>query len=409
MTEAAYQLKITILCITVFLVLNTAMYGLLLLTNYKRDLAGRTNVKPVLTISYFYKCCSIVVILLIVSATSGLICRGIDCYLQKDFFEEQKSCAYIMLSSMEEEKWETAERVWAKLYQKKSAAQETISLVELDDLSTGESRYIYADRGALPYLKETIPSLQEESFPEGKTYIFSPEGTSKEELAGAWECLDAYSGTETEPEYISYREKVDVIAIKSEDRIESVRKNNPVILLNCGSEDQLNSVDGYITQSAMYQFGEGEWEQLLTESGLEDEIVYQTGVYENYRMQWKTLKRGMTIGLVLTGIALLLESLLISIILRYEYYVNAEELALKKVLGYPTVERIAKLLKMTFICSSITLIPISVILAFLERGTIWYILLSAGLLLAVELLLIFRYARYFDRINVQKILKGGLL
>ncbi len=408
-TEAAYQLKITILCITVFLALNTAMYGLLLLTNYKRDLAGRTNVKPVLTISYFYKCCSIVVILLIVSATSGLICRGIDCYLQKDFFEEQKSCAYIMLSSMEEEKWETAERVWAKLYQRKSAAQETISLVELDDLSTDESRYIYADRGALPYLKETIPSLQAELFQEGKTYILAPDGTSKEELAGAWECLDAYSGTETEPEYISYREKADVIAIKSEDRIESVRKNNPVILLNCGSEDQLNSVDGYITQSAMYQFGEGEWEQLLTESGLEDEIVYQTGVYENYRIQWKSLKRGMTIGLVLTGIALLLESLLISIILRYEYYVNAEELALKKVLGYPTVERIAKLLKMTFICSSITLIPISVILAFLERGTIWYILLSAGLLLAVELLLIFRYARYFDRINVQKILKGGLL
>ena len=82
------------------------------------------------------------------------------------------------------------------------------------------------------------------------------------------------------------KQNPNVIAIKSEDRIESVRKNNPVILLNCGSEDQLNSVDGYITQSAMYQFGEGEWEQLLTESGLEDEIVYQTGVYENYRIQW---------------------------------------------------------------------------------------------------------------------------
>ena len=61
-----------------------------------------------------------------------------------------------MLSSMDEEKWQTAEQVWAQLYQRKAAARETISLVELDDFRTGESRYIYADRGALPYLKETI-------------------------------------------------------------------------------------------------------------------------------------------------------------------------------------------------------------------------------------------------------------
>ena len=71
----------------------------------------------------------------------------------------------------------------------------------------------------------------------------------------------------------------------------------------------MGSVDGYITQSAMYQFRGEEWERLLAESDLEGEIAYKTGVYENYQVQWKFLKRGMTIGLVLTGIALLLESL----------------------------------------------------------------------------------------------------
>ena len=148
---------------------------------------------------------------------------------------------------------------------------------------------------------------------------------------------------------------------------------------------------------------------MLAESDLEGEIAYKTGVYENYQVQWKFLKRGMTIGLVLTGIALLLESLMISIILRYEYYVNAEELALKKIFGYRMMERIAKLLKMTVICSGMILVLVSVITSFLEKDAILYILLSGGLLLTVELLLIFWYARYFDRINVQKILKGGLL
>ena len=408
-TEAGYKLGITILCMAVFLILNTAMYGLLLITNYKRDLAGRTNVRPVLTISYFYKCCSMVVILLILSATAGLVYQGIDCFRQKGFFEEQKSYSYIMLSSMDEEKWQTAEQVWAQLYQRKAAARETISLVELDDFRTGESRYIYADRGALPYLKETIPSLQEKEFQEGYTYILSPKGTSKEELEGAKECLDSYCGMETETKYSSYRGQADVIAVKSEDRIESVRKNNPIILLNCEGEAHLGSVDGYITQSAMYQFRGEEWERLLAESDLEGEIAYKTGVYENYQVQWKFLKRGMTIGLVLTGIALLMESLMISIILRYEYYVNAEELALKKIFGYRMMERIAKLLKMTVSCSGMILVLVSVITSFLEKDAILYILLSGGLLLTVELLLIFWYARYFDRINVQKILKGGLL
>ena len=100
---------------------------------------------------------------------------------------------------------------------------------------------------------------------------------------------------------------------------------------------------------------------------------------------------------------------MISIILRYEYYVNAEELALKKIFGYRMMERIAKLLKMTVICSGMILVLVSVITSFLEKDAILYILLSGGLLLTVELLLIFWYARYFDRINVQKILKGGLL
>lgn len=408
-TKADYQLKITILCMIAFLILNTAMYSLLFLTNYKRDLAGRSSARHVLTVSYFYKCCSMVVILLILSATAGLVYQGIDCFRQKEFFEKQKSYSYIMLSSMDEEKWQKAEQVWAQLYQRKAAKQETISLVELDDFKTGESRYIYADIGALPYLKETIPSLKEENLSEGRTYILSPKSTPKRELTGAKECLDSYCGMETETEYFFYQGQADVIAIKSEDRIESVLKKNPIILLNCEGQKHLGNVDGYITQSAMYQFREQEWDQLLTKYGLEDEIVYQTGVYENYQVQWKFLKRGMTIGLVLTGIALLLESLLISIILRYEYYVNAEELALKKIFGYRIMERIAKLLKMTIICSSIILILASVILSFLEKSAILYIMLSGGLLIAVELLLIFWYARYFDRINVQKILKGGLL
>ena len=227
-TEAGYKLGITILCMAVFLILNTAMYGLLLITNYKRDLAGRTNVRPVLTISYLYKCCSMVVILLILSATAGLVYQGIDCF-RKRFFEE-KSYSYIMLSSMDEEKWQTAEQVWAQLYQR-SCGGEAISLVGWMTSEPG-SRGIFAERGAA-YLKNGIRLCRRKSF--RKVHLFlSPKAPQKgtEELEQN-ECLDSYCGMETEIKYSSYRGQADVIAVKSEDRIESVRKNNPIILLNC--------------------------------------------------------------------------------------------------------------------------------------------------------------------------------
>ncbi|MCQ4638420.1 hypothetical protein NE619_16945 [Anaerovorax odorimutans] len=405
-TKADYKLHISIFCIIIFLVINAAAYGLLLFTNYKKDMSGKDSARKILKVSYLYKTLSVAVVLMMLSGTAGLIYQGAMCFQQRDFFKEQSGRSYIMLSSLDDKKFQTAEAAWAGLYRQQCKEGKALTLVELEDFESGDSKFIYADSGAIPYLRQAVPSLKDADFKQGNVYIVSPEGTSEAKLKSAENTLEAYYDKECEAEHVSYSGHARVVGLRNDGEIRSTLKKDPVILLN-NDFPGAGETDVYITQSTMFDLTSREWDRLVKENGLEGEIVYRTDVYDNYLHQWELMKRGLLIGIVLVGILLLLEGLLINTVLYYEYYVHAEELSLKKIMGYGLFERNKKIFKLTGICGGISLIIAAAAAWFTETAPISYMVLAGGTMLFVELLLVIRHIVRLERVGIQKILKGG--
>ena len=119
------------------------------------------------------------------------------------------------------------------------------------------------------------------------------------------------------------------------------------------------------------------------------------------------MKRNLYIGSVLLIILLLLETIIIKTILKYEFSVNAIELSLKKIYGYSLFNRHKKIFLTTSILGFICIVSAS-ILYYLLKITLFRNVITGGIMIVVmEVEIIISYVNKLERFNVQKILKGG--
>lgn len=115
------------------------------------------------------------------------------------------------------------------------------------------------------------------------------------------------------------------------------------------------------------------------------------------------------LGIALACAMLLIETLLIYNVLRYEFQVNARELALRKTLGHSLLERYQRLLSVTLSCTILGGICMAAASYFLHARTWLYMVFGAGLVILIEAALILSCVRKLEKKNIQRILKGSVL
>lgn len=407
LTNPFFELGVSLICITIFLILNSLAHTWMLSIDVKKDNTSYHSGKTFIAASYVYKGITMFVTVLVMSGSIALICDGIDCHKQKEFFQERKEDSYVMLSSFSDTDEKEA-KLRDKIYRECVRQNKTCMLVELLGFEHDDDNYVYADRGSIPYLQQQIPELQDVDLSDA-AYVIKPEdeNLSGNEFDEAEELFRVYSQDEDAPiRTITYQGKTEIISHKIQDSVTSCLKENPVIVLN---NMEPGFVDGYLWTGTMVNLTDSEWENYLEKHGFTDEIAYRTNVYENYLHSWRMLKWGMVLGIVLFAIMFVMECFILYTTLYYEYRLNAMELSLQKVLGFTIFQRHRKIGGLTIVSGAGGLAIAILIGIFLDIGNLTALLVAGFAIIAFELAFIVRYAYKMETINVQRVLKGGYL
>lgn len=162
--------------------------------------------------------------------------------------------------------------------------------------------------------------------------------------------------------------------------------------------------DGYLDNGTMYRMTTAEAEKL----NKAEELVV-TNVYSSYERAWMKEKKGLIAGLVFLTMILTIEGIINRIMIRYEYRVNAREIIIKKINGYSLYGRYRRILNTVFVSSGIATVLSAVMGFFFLKSSMVHIVVGSFAIVAIEVVLLYRYAVKFERISIQKILKGGNL
>jgi putative ABC transport system permease protein len=214
---------------------------------------------------------------------------------------------------------------------------------------------------------------------------------------------------------IYYEDNIELIKVDVNHPYGSEFVENPIIIYNNMSAEQLLSQAGEDSQKItyvneiMYKISDNEFNRFIKEHDLNGQIVAKTNVLENYNNKWTNAKRILFINLIFSILVLFLELIIISSIIKMEYEVNAVELSIKKVMGYSMFQKNRKIILLTII-TTITSILAAIIVALVMDLTVVINLIAGGfVILAVELSVISVHIRKVENSKIQKILKGGNL
>lgn len=417
-------------CFVIFLIINSLIFTTLLFTNYKQDLATKQKAKAVLKMAYVYKACSIVLTVLIMAGFMSLIFEGIQYYRQKEFFEQRQSYKYVAISSGEgniEELNEAGEfigegedsssnrheAVTARFNDYMLNKGSSLTIVDYnDEYDIKGANYIYVDRGSVNYLKEQIPQVGEINLEEKVYFIVPDKYRDNEEVLSQMREKLLYSDHEYDYDVIYYNNNADIISINMGFDITSDIRRNPIIMLNNLNFDirEVAFHVSYASQVTMYNISEQEFNDFFESENLNRlKGDCLTSVYDTYIRRLKLVNRMTIFSVVLLVVLLILETMIIQTVLRYEYSVNATEIILKKIYGENLFQRNKKIIVTTGLFGVLSLTAALVANYYLKLFPVSYIVLGILFIFGIELLLIGYYVRKMELANMQKILKGGSL
>lgn len=418
-------------CLVIFLIINSLIFTTLLFTNYKQDLATKQKAKAVLKMAYVYKACSIVLTVLIMAGFMSFIFEGIQYYRQKEFFEQRQSYKYVSISPGEENpedynehgefigesgdsSLDRHEAVTARFNDYMLNKGSALTLVDynydydnIDNIHDIKgTNYIYVDRGSVNYLKEQIPQVGEINLEEKVYFIIPDKYRDNEEVLSQTREKMAYD--DYDYDVIYYNNNADIISIDIGLDITSDIKRNPIIMLNNLSSDKRHIP--YTSQVTMYNISEQEFNDFFESENLNRlKGDCLTSVYDTYIRRLKLVNRMTIFSVVLLVVLLILETMIIQTVLRYEYSVNATEIILKKIYGENLFQRNKKIIVTTGLFGVLSLTSALAANFYLKLFPVSYIVLGILFIFGIELLLISYYVRKMELTNMQKILKGGSL
>ncbi len=388
---------------------------------------------------------------IVLSSTIYLSVEGIKLYQQKDYYSTQSNRVHIDLSyPFAYEKMEFATGNFEHIpldtrgqihdnFMRYGYQHLDLSLVNYQSYAEISpkwgDKYIFANLSGLTPYKDHIPAWDVITHNEGN-YILIPDDANQsevvEEILESGSLIGLDDGNLTG--VFTYQAGLSVIAeghINNEYDY-SYKVKNPVILLDTYDYGALplysvsyelrdaDHPDGILAHNIDYlmqfvtltnkreqinQFSHAISGDAIKPSLMEFEVM---NVGDWFDGLWSLQNRSLLIAVILTVLILILEMQISVIALRMAYESKARELTIKKVMGYSLIERFKSFFLITAIVCGLSFVVALVCAWKWKVGVIGYITWGSILVFLLDVSILLYLTRKNDRLQIQKVLKGGL-
>ena len=426
-----FKYSFIMLLFSFFLILNTAINAMILRVNFKKDLAGGSDGKSLLSVTYALKFFTTILAILLLSGNVVILSQGYNLYKQRDFFERHKTFSFYQLNyKIDNHLGKTDEDTTSMnedFYERFQARSHQYN----DMTENYGSKYpvLWINRPAMKEIAMEWPQIAKvkKEAAEENYYILLPSNLSieTEEYKIASDICNSVMGEIPESKIINatYDNGVKITGIHQLNDYRTIYYSDPIIIFDNTIYKPIDSgeakiadesfhdgsgdgFDMYSAYDTMYDIPEEDFRAFVEEYQLEDQIVAKSNVWEVYKNNWSVTSRGINLTLILSGFLLFLEIAMILFIVRMEYRFNAIEMTLMKIYGHSMFKTNERIITITAFSAFFGIIA-ALILSVLTEIHGGYPLVFVGLLLlSVEILFIFRKARKTQNAKMALILKG---
>ncbi len=428
-TYAQFAWEISALMILILCIANVFCYMPLLFLDIKTSMYGDLFSEKLVKVSYFVKVMCCILAIVVFSSNFSAITECISFYKQKEYFENHKNYSYTKLYYNEIYENDTREYNKINLDMYRSLYDEGNVIVQRNLGGAYENilgtSILYFNKNAGEYLITCFDEFSISDFDKEKIYILIPNELEKRididtqkslEDFIVWQ-IDSSNEFSYDFEIVYYSDNVEVLAMGGTSSHSSEFVNNPVVFFNNVNEGTFNfDIDGDVNITLgymymMYDIDNDTLNDYLSGTDFElgfDKLV-QRNVYQIYLAELENVKNYMFLNIGMALISLLLETLLIVTIVKFEYITKARELAIKTTLGYSKLSKYRSIWALC-LCSFViglsgTLLVSKLAMPVESQYVFWGTLICSIIDITVNVY----YINKVEQDHLLKLIKGGTL
>lgn len=412
-----FFIEIVVILFVVFLVIDVAINLLIFKTNIKKNFSNVKGNSSILKINYGIKVITLLIVSAVISVNISLISEGVNYYQQRDFFEKNSYYKYYQLNykMTSNDVVDKSEYVMQKFYN--DFAKNSILFADFTEQLSINYPTVLINKNSTEELFELDERWKEVLFTcqDNKIYLIIPEKIQQDMQIHTTldEICNTILGYEEENEKIYYEEKLDSIVISSAvHTFKSKLYSCPILIYDNRKpvmDKEASSMQLYYAYDILYNISDDEFAAFVEENKLENEIVKVTNAGEAYQYNWEIVRRFTKITIVLSIIMIFLEYLMLFTVIKLDYYYNAKQIVLMKILGYSRIRRNIRPILLTIICGFVVtiLVLLGTYFRFLSGG-IWGIMSIIGFIV-IEIVIIVWKSKMLEKKKIALILKGESL
>lgn len=451
-TNPLFRWNISLIGFLVLIISNAFVVILGMKIEKYAQIKSNVNSRKVLYLSMVIRGIVAVLTILFISSTIYLTTQGINLYRQKDYYSELNNKVHIDIDyPYGYEEMEEADGYYEDNIPLNTTAQVRdnfmrYSYKELDaSLMTYQpqpfiapkwgDRYVFANlKGLKPYSTQILEwdKLIEK---EGNYILISDTANQTEIIKEIMKDGNSYGlNGDNRVEVIRYKDGLSVTAEGFiEDELDySYRIKDPIIFLDTFDYGLLplysptyklkeqDYIGGLIAndfvylmqfvtldnnQEKIYDFANVIGGEAINPALVEFTII---NVGDWFNGLWALQNRSLLIALILTALIIILELQVSSLTLRMAYEIKAQELTIKKVMGYSIFDRFKPFFLIIILLCGISLIGSILFLNIFKMDIISYLIWGSLIVLVLDISILIYWINKNDNIQIQKILKGGI-
>lgn len=380
--------------------------------------------ESLLTFSHAVKIFTCLITVTALSATIVIFSQFSYITSQEDFYEKYKDYSFAAINysdiHSEDEDLKSSEELYY-LLQRQCFKNQGVLVQSAVYESYGEDGLVF-NKTAKEYLEKEIPELNGK-LNEETVYMIYPEDKGMEQ---AEQVFDVMTGGylfahDCEVKFVSYKRNVKILAVDDVYKGYCEYTKNPFIAFSNIDESKYDLTkekgkknyafaDPYVHRT-MYRINDEQFRDFLVKNGVDPDEDYcsLTNVYSRYTAVKEQTEKLSKLVVFLLAVISLIELLQIYTVVKLEYTVHAKTLAIKKVLGYGIFSRMKGIYIGTFVTFFISAAAVTVVNAFLHLMSTAILLAVMSAFLVIEIAIIALFTVKFEKSQITKILKGGIL
>lgn len=392
--------------LTMFLtliVLNVIISTNLLIYDKNKVLANTFISGFLLKINKTVKCFTIILTVICISISLSLIYECKRFYDQKQFYDTYSN--YCVLCNIKVNDSSADRDIYeGDFYKKYNEELNIFFLLDWVSFSDDESA-LCANHNTINYLQSCIPELKNCDF-KSDVYVFYNENKGLTEEDIDW--LRPYKDVSFSS--YAYKEDAKIVAFGLDsDKEFTIWKENPVIIYYNKDYAEIYDVTELYSEIQLTNCivkNDIKIEQFKEDNNIS---MSKTLMSEIFNQQWKKLSRTLYISSILVFMLIFMQIIVIYSIIKLEYSVNAIQLSVKKIIGYSMFQRFSFQYISTFVLYLISLIGAVLISTLAGFGNSAFMIYGTVVMYIADNVIFTIYANKYDKENVQRILKGGII